>query len=76
MKTKLLFTFFFLTTIATKAQESYTFYGNFSYNAEVYEIRIQTDETNKSYKIHMNTIKKTQLNKIKKNINNKPNKNI
>jgi|GEM_PF-5729176 len=51
MKTKLFFFTFFLINLAAHAQESYRFYGNFSYNAIVYEVRLLSNESSKSYKI-------------------------
>ena len=51
MKKKLFFFTFFLMILAAQAQESYRFYGNFSYNATVYEVKLSTNEATKSYRI-------------------------
>lgn len=51
MRTKLLLIAFLLFVTTMKAQENYIFYGNFSYNSVVYELKLLTDEKNKSYKI-------------------------
>jgi hypothetical protein len=53
MKTKLFLSTFLLFTIVMNGQGSYKFYGNFSYNSIVYEVKLLTDETNKSYKIQI-----------------------
>ncbi len=52
MKTRILFALL-LTNLVINAQENYKFFGNFSYNSLVYEVKILTDETNKSYKVQI-----------------------
>ncbi len=52
MKTRILFALL-LTNLVINAQENYKFFGNFSYDSIVYEVKILTDESNKSYKVQI-----------------------